>query len=86
MEVRGRQRARAARPPDVGGVDAREGVRTPESSGTVAAHSGMDADAPGPREGREQARVTSRSETRLWRTESWMWTAWRWGGGSGRRL
>ena len=42
MEVRGRRRARAAGPPAVGGVDAREGVRTPESSGTVAARRGRE--------------------------------------------
>ena len=41
MEVRGRRRARAAGPP-VGGVDAREGVRTPESLGTVAARRGRE--------------------------------------------
>ena len=42
VEVRGRQRARAAGPPAVGGVDAREGVRMPESSGTVAARRGTE--------------------------------------------
>jgi len=42
VEVRGRQRAQAVGPPAVGGVDAREGVRTPESSGTVAARHGRE--------------------------------------------
>ena len=65
VEVRGRQRAQAVGPPAVGGVDAREGVRTPESSGTVAARRGREherrsARAPRPREGEEQARGTSR--------------------------
>ena len=41
-EVRGRRRARAARPPAVGGVDAREGVQTPESSSTVATRRGRE--------------------------------------------
>jgi len=42
VEVRGRRRARAAGPPAVGGVDAREGVWTSESSGTVAARRGRE--------------------------------------------
>ena len=41
-EVRGCQRARAAGPPAVGGVDAREGVQTPESSSTVATRRGRE--------------------------------------------
>ena len=42
VEVRGRRRAWAAGPPTVGGLDAREGVRTPKSSGTVAARHGRE--------------------------------------------
>ena len=42
IEVRGRRRPRAAGPPAIGGVDAREGVRTPESLGTVAARRGRE--------------------------------------------
>ena len=42
VEVHGHWRARVAGPPAVGGVDAREGVRTLESSGTMAAHRGRE--------------------------------------------
>ena len=49
-------------------MDAREGARKPESSGTVAARRGREhgrrsARAPRPWEGEEQARGTSRSKT-----------------------
>jgi len=42
MEVHRRQRAWVAEPPAVAGMDAREGVRTPESSGTMAARRGRE--------------------------------------------
>jgi len=40
------RRGGARRPPAVGGVDGREGVRTPESSGTMAARRGREHGRP----------------------------------------
>ena len=79
VEVRGRRRAQAARPPAIGGVDAREGVRTPESLGTVAARRGRE-------QGRRCTWAMGGLEAGPRHLKVMVWTARRWVEGGGRGL